>query len=140
MANMPKRSDQRHGHRTAAERSRTVKAPGAAEVPIPAADTDWHPLMRDWYDSLALSGQAVFYEPSDWAQARVIAQAVSDQLKSPKGLTAFMLGQFTSASNQLLVTEGSRRQLHLELQRAGAEDADEVAAVTQMAAYREQLA
>lgn len=91
-----------------------------------------HPLAREWFESLSLSGQSAFYEPSDWAMARVVAESISRELKPqpivvgqgesahvemyelpPKGasLTAWL-----RAAASLLVTEGDRRRLRVELE------------------------
>jgi hypothetical protein len=36
-------------------------------VRIPAADKDWHPIAKRWYNSLKTSGQSDFYQQRDWA-------------------------------------------------------------------------
>jgi hypothetical protein len=51
---------------------------------IPSLPRDTHPEDRAWYRSLAESGQARFYEPSDWARNRIIAHMLSDVLKAPE--------------------------------------------------------
>ena len=63
---VPKRSDQR---RRRNQTSATDKAAGAKAVKVPAADRSWHPIAKSLWASLAKSGQADFYEPSDWAFA-----------------------------------------------------------------------
>lgn len=52
----------------------------AMEVDIPAPNGDWHPIALEWYMSLAKSGQAIFYEPSDWSAAFVLAETLSRAL------------------------------------------------------------
>jgi hypothetical protein len=109
-------------------------------VEIPEADPSWHATARHWYDSLQRSGQAVFYEPSDWATALVLAETLSRELNPQfvayvdkesgetiaewvtmpiKGssLTAILKGM-----TALMVTEGDRRRLSIELERKRATD------------------
>ena len=113
---VPKRSEQR---RRVNKVEGLQKAPGAATVPIPDASPFWHPLAIDWFNSLKASGQSAFYEPSDWALARLVGQQVSD-LAANKKPSAVMFSAIMSVMSDLLVTEGSRRRLRLELQRGSA--------------------
>lgn len=129
---VPKRSNQRHGHRAKAEADAVDRAPGAEQVDVPAADPKWHSIARQWYESLAKSGQAAFYEPSDWATAFLIAESISRDLKPQfvgiseqtgepiieaipmKGAS---LAAYLKAMTALLVTEGDRRRARVELER-----------------------
>lgn len=131
---VPKRSDQRR-RRNKPEVEITT-APGAAVVEVPPADPDWHPIAARWYESLAKSGQSRFYEPSDWAQARYVAEAMSRSLAGAK-MSGQLFAAVVSASTSLLVTEGDRRRLRLELERGNAEAAAaRDAKVTALDAYR----
>jgi hypothetical protein len=121
-----------------------VEIPAAGEIGADE-DREWHPIARLWYESLAKSGQAVFYEPSDWAAAYVLAETLSRELhphfvsyidvetgermgswvtEPIKGasLTAILKGM-----TALMVTEGDRRRLSIELERK--RDLDEASAV-----------
>ncbi len=113
-----KRSTELSGHwtRAALEARKADEAPGAEHVEIPEADQSWHPIARDWYESLAESGQSRFYEPSDWATAYYVAEAMSRNL-SAETFRASLFQHVLSASGELLTTEGARRRLRLELQR-----------------------
>lgn len=145
----PKRSDQRR--RANKPVVPVERAAGAAAVEIPEADSQWHPVAKRWFESLAGSGQSVFYEPSDWATAYVIAESMSRELKPqpigttedgkpimaalpPKGasLTAWL-----RAMTVLMATEGDRRRLRLELVRPGGEEPE--ADVSELAEYRARL-
>ena len=120
------------------------------DVEIPVADEDWHPVAKMWYDSLKRSGQAIFYEPSDWATAYLLTDVLDRWLKpqevkvgqtgsegAEKGggdvtyvfedkiiampgatITALLKGM-----TALMVTEGDRRRLKIELERQKAKDA-----------------
>lgn len=119
---------------------------------VPAADKKWHPVAARWYRSLKTSGQAVFYEPSDWAVAFLIAEAMSRELKPqpvvsvidgeqhvemctlpPKGAS---LAAWLKAMTSLMVTEGDRRRLHLELERGAPAVEGEDASVAYLDEFR----
>lgn len=111
-------------------------APGADEVVVPDVDEEWHPVARRWFESLAESGQSRFYEPSDWATAFVLAESISREL-NPQGIVykgevvgyhpmtvkGASLAAWLRGMTALMVTEGDRRRLRLELERAQAEEA-----------------
>jgi hypothetical protein len=122
MANPAKRESERRGHRTAAELAARAPdvAPGAPVVVTPAPNGNWHTVAKQWFTSLADSGQSRFFEPSDWAVAAYVAEAMSRSLRKASG--AFPAALFTAvlgATGELLSTEGSRRRLRLELTRPG---------------------
>lgn len=93
----------------------------------------WHPLARQWYESLAKSGQAVFYEPSDWQTARVLAEILSRALSSRK-LNASLIERWQSGATELLTTEGARRRVRVELEREDEEETE--ADVSELDEYR----
>jgi hypothetical protein len=123
---VPKRSDQR---RRTNESDIPIKTAISGEVitDYPEASEDWHVIAKDWYNSLAKSGQAHFYEPSDWQVARYIAQAMSLNLKQGK-FSAVLFANVLSGMGSLLATEGDRRRMRVELEKAQEADPDEVAA------------
>ncbi|HET6916604.1 MAG TPA: hypothetical protein VFH56_10995 [Acidimicrobiales bacterium] len=140
---VPKRSDQRR-RRNKVEGGTPDKVAGGAGVQMPAPDESWQPMARDWYVSLAASGQSVFFEASDWQQARVAAEMLHRMLEArTKGGSPAVNGQALSAwlsmTTTLMVTEGDRRRLRIELQRGEVVDADEDASVTALDAYRAQI-
>jgi hypothetical protein len=123
MPPVPKRSDQRR-RRNAVEGLTT----GAARPCVrPEPEEGWHEMARAWYVALGESGQSDYYQASDWAQARVWAELLSRQLASGRP-SAQMLAAWDAASVRLLVTEGDRRRLRLELERlpAAVDGPDEV--------------
>lgn len=117
---------------------------------LPAA-SDWHSIATIWYDSLALSGQHVFYEPSDWAYAYVIAETMSRELvpqpvfdsdgkevgqvvRPPR---ASAVSVWLRAMAALLVTEGDRRRAGVELQNPHQPDpSPQPAPVTSLASWK----
>lgn len=146
----PKRTDQR---RRANRPVTPVEiAEGASVVKPPPTNGKWHPVAKRWFQSLRDSGQAKFYEPSDWATAYLIAEAMSRELQpQPVGTTedgkvvmaslppkGASLSAWLRAMTSLMVTEGDRRRLRLELQRP--DDGDEEAtSVSELDEYRRRL-
>lgn len=97
-------------------------------------DTQWHPLARDWYRSLAESGQSKFYEPSDWQTARVLAELLSRALQRGK-VTAALIERWQVGATELLTTEGARRRVRVELDAKGG-DEEEAADVSELDEHR----
>jgi hypothetical protein len=132
---IPKRSDQKAGHRTKSELD-TDKVDATDEVLVPDVDPTWHPIAHDWYCSLARSAQSQFYEQSDWEHARYVAQAMSQNLLAAH-FSANLFAAVTSAMGELGSTEGARRRMKIEIQRAIEEPAGEV---TPIERYRRRAA
>lgn len=145
----PKRAAQRR--RTNAPKRPTTTADGAAHVPIPRVNGRWHPVAKRWYTSLRHSGQSQFYEPSDWAVAYLIAESMSRDLmpqvvgvtdtgqvvKDTIPLKGASLAAYLKAMTQLLVTEGERRRVQLELERPDpGKDGDDDGKVTWLDQHR----
>lgn len=150
---IPKRSDQ--VRRRNEPRFPIRKSFAADGVKVPRADQKWHPIAKAWYQSLHKSGQAIYYEPSDWATAVLIAESISRDLKPQfvgvneasgeviyeaipmKGAS---LAAYLKAMSALMTTEGERRRARVELERAKVTaDADEDEAVDQINEYRRRL-
>ena len=106
-------------------------APAGSTVEIPPADEDWHPVASQWYRSLAGSGQSVFYESGDWATAYAIAESMSREFSPQPVVTkdgdvqmlklppkAAALAGWLKGMSSLMVCEGDRRRVGLELERA----------------------
>lgn len=108
------------------------------EVEVPVASDDWHEIAIAMYESLSRSGQCIFYEPSDWMAAYVLCEQLSRALKpvpmigedgavildgngEPMMRTIPMPGAamnaFLKGLASLMVTEGDRRRLSIELER-----------------------
>lgn len=133
----PKRSEERRRRNKVAQPDRVIVA---GEVLVPDPDPDWHPIAADWYSSLAQSGQSEFYEPSDWAAARMVAEAMSRNLGQGLRFSGQLFSQVWSAMGDLLTTEGARRRFRVEVERQGAgtePEADPELAL--LDAYREAL-
>jgi hypothetical protein len=157
---VPKRSDQR---RRRNKESKPESVQVAAPLPaVPVAAKGWHPVARAWYESLGKSGQAVFYEPSDWATAYLLAESMSRELKpqfvgmrtgfDEQGretsdpvietlpMKGASLSAYLKAMTALLVTEGDRRRASLELDRAPVKKPADGSDVAELDAYRRRVA
>ncbi|GHF03633.1 hypothetical protein [Streptomyces morookaense] len=135
---MPKRSSERRRRNKDNDGPtliRAASAPGLVSWPDP--DPDWHPVAADWYASLAASDQSRFYEPSDVAVARYVAEATSRTLHSSR-FSAQLFAAVSSAMTDLLTTEGGRRRVRVELERSATEEAVS-AGVTVLEMYRNAL-
>jgi len=105
-----------------AERTRRVEPKtGAARhgelrpVRIPPIDKNWHPRAKELYKSLKTSGQADYYQDSDWSYARILCDYLTRWYQYPKAMDGANLEQMMS---KLGMTEGSRRQiLRVELDK-----------------------
>lgn len=114
----PKRSDQRRRRNQVDVESATTDD----EVRGPALTGTHSAVGKRFYEALRRSGQAQFFQPSDWAAAELTVLAIDNFVKKP---AAMMLASIQHSMSSLLVTEADRRRLHLELERPKpAEDGD----------------
>lgn len=137
---IPKRSEERR-RRNKGDGPELIQAPagGPDDLPdLPEPDVLWHPIAVDWYLSLRESGQAAFYEPSDWAVARYAADLMSKVLLSERGPNGQLVAALNSVMSSLLTTEGDRRRARMELERKPAAKAAP-ASVTAIADYRSSI-
>jgi len=92
------------------------------------ADPDWHPIAKYIYDACATSGQSAYYQNSDWALLYSICEDISHYKQGSKMVdretgemvnksrSGQMLQSIYSALERLMVAEGDRRRLRVELQ------------------------
>jgi len=132
---VPKRSTERR-RRNKQSKVDTVVVDGP-KVVVPEAGANWHPIARDWYESLKDSGQSQFYEPSDWQYARFIAEVMSRNLKQTRKFSAMLFAAVQSGMSDLLTTEAARRRVRMEIERGGGEETP--ASVTAIKDYRSRL-
>jgi hypothetical protein len=127
-------------------RRRNVPASYGAATPAtaPAAERadralgfDAHPLIADMWGALQTSCEARFYSTADWERVRLEMWFADKALRRrPISATAWQVVQ--RALNDLLVSPAAKRRAAIELRPPGP-DADEDAAVLQIAKYRESL-
>ena len=110
----PKRNQDRvRRHRD----GRNIEAVRHGRVAVPRGEADWNPHAKKWYGSLKRSAQSAFYEPSDWATAKIVAQEISDyfgldpNLRRPAQMTAILKGM-----DSVMSTHQSRLRSRVEVQ------------------------
>jgi hypothetical protein len=104
----------------------------AGEVEIPKADPKWHAIAREIYEGQIASGQVIWMEPSDWATLYLICESISRDLndqpigihpetgkviKAKVPLKGASLSAYLKAFEALMMNEGGRRRLRVELER-----------------------
>lgn len=106
-------------------------------VTVPREKTEWVPDAKRWYKSLKTSGQADFYQDSDWALAVFLCDEISYYRKaarrSPEMLKTILVGM-----EKLLTSESDRLKARVELSAPAKPTLS--AAVVAIDSYRTQLA
>ena len=110
---------------------------------LPDGTEGWDPVAAEWYRALADSAQHQFYEPSDWATAKVAATILSEgltALREGRRGAGTLLERWQLLSTELLTTEGARRRARLEIERAADEgQGEDVADVLQLDSHLGRL-
>jgi hypothetical protein len=115
VAPMPKRSTELIRRNKPDIPVEKVEVIGPVYVPALGID-DPHPIIREMYISLKESGQSRYYEPSDWQYARFVMHFADQLLKSARP-SGQMLATVQTMMSNLLMTEGDRRRVRLEVER-----------------------
>lgn len=113
---VPKRSTERIRRNKDDVEIDTIEVIGSVSTPDLGFD-DPHPLIVDLYTSLSESAQSQYYEPSDWQFARFTLH-FADQLVKSGRPSAQLLAAVNQSLTDLLVSEGSRRRVRLEVERS----------------------
>lgn len=108
----------------------------AYPVVIPDPDPDWHPIAHRMWEALQTSGQSAYYQNSDWAMAYSLCDDLS-YYKNGYKRSGQMLQVIYTTFASLLVTEGDRRRLRIELEEP--EEGQEEASVTAINKYQKAL-
>lgn len=112
---VPKRSEERIRRNKPEMEITRIEAQG--EVVQPELNLpDPHPIVLDLWQSMGESAQSKYYEPSDWAFARYVLHFADGLLKSSKP-SAQMFQGVSSAMTDLLLSEGARRRVRMEIER-----------------------
>lgn len=79
------------------------------------ADKSWHKRAVALFDSFKTSGQADFFQDSDWVTLKIACDMLTQYYERPKAMD---MQNIWSMLSSLGVTEGTRRQvLRVELER-----------------------
>lgn len=115
---VPKRDAERVRRNKPVIETDVIEITGGVE--IPELDiVNPHPMIVDFYDSLAESAQSRYYEPSDWQLARFTMHFANDLIWQSKP-SAMMLQTINGMLADLLVSEGQRRRVRMEIERQAA--------------------
>lgn len=128
----PKRSNQRRRRNKPDVEIQSASSDGV--VRGPELKGPHSAIGKRFWEGLRRSGQAQFFQDSDWAAAELTVLAIDEFVKKP---SAMMLASINSAMSNLLVTEGDRRRVRLELGGPEVEEVpDDVARIDE---YRRRL-
>ena len=117
---VPKRSSERIRRNKPDVPIDKITAIGPVEVPQLGL-VDPHPVISQLWSGMVASAQARYFEPTDWAFARLTLYFTDCQVKAGK-VNGQVLATVHSMLSDLLVTEGSRRKVRVEVEREQAED------------------
>jgi hypothetical protein len=101
------------------------------DVSIPEPDENWHPIATQIYEAQMRSGQVLWMEPSDWSMLYLVCESISrdlnpqvvgitedgDVVKDTIPLKGASLSSYLKAFEAMLMAEGGRRRLRIELER-----------------------
>lgn len=142
---IPKRDEDRVRRNIPEDPTVTVQMDGLVTIPELGDIShlgETHPLVDDMYESIRQSASVKYYEPTDWAYARLTMHTLNAELIAAKHqgkpIGAMKLTAITGMLSALLLTEGDRRRARLEIERAPAESSGKVLDVTDM--LRQRLA
>lgn len=111
----PKRSDERIRRNKPEYEITKIEAVGTVEQPDLGFD-DPHSITVELWESMSQSAQSQYYEPTDWAYAKFVLHHADQLLKNSRP-SAQMFQGITSSFGDLLMSEGSRRRVAMEIER-----------------------
>jgi hypothetical protein len=112
---VPKRSSER-GRQPYDNVIDKVHAFGVVKKPELGLGDGVHPLITDFWESVGESAQSRYYEASDWQYLRITLHFLNKLLNTGKP-SAQMLTVVNQMLTDLLVSEGSRRRVRMEIER-----------------------
>ena len=141
---IPKRDEERIRRNIPEDPTVTIQAIGVVEIPElgdVSFDGETHPLITDMYESIKQSAAVKYYEPTDWQFARLALHTLNAELvaarQQGRPIGAMKLTAINQMLSALLLTEGDRRRVRLEIERAPAsKETGKVLDVTDMLKQR----
>lgn len=125
-----KRDEERVRRNTPENPTDTVQMIGTVAIPEMgdlSHDGRTHPLIIDMYESIKQSAAVKYYEPTDWQFARLTLYTLNQELIAAedhgKPVGAMKLTAINQMLSALLLTEGDRRRVRLEIERAPVDNA-----------------
>lgn len=111
---IPKRSDERHGHRTKAELSGIDKIQVGGPVRVPEPDEDWHMIALYAWNAFISSPLSVYYTETDLAFGWMACDAIDAAYLSK---SAMKIAAAESMMRNALFNEAERRKVKIEITR-----------------------
>jgi len=135
-----KRDADRRNHTTKNAEHLVIDGATAAEFPVkvPRANGNWDPRTKKWFNSIKKSAVTRFYEQSDWDTA-VVAAEILDRWFGRANGSAALLTEWRALCNALLLLEGDRRRLGIEIHRGREAAQAEMAGAVTVAEYKARL-
>jgi hypothetical protein len=139
-----KRDEERVRRNAPTDPTETVVVHGAVQIPEMgdlSYDGRTHPLVTEMYESIKQSAAVKYYEPTDWQYARLTLYTLNQELIAAqdwgKPIGAMKLTAINQMLSSLLLTEGDRRRVRLEIERSpGESPAGKVVDMTDMLKQR----
>lgn len=133
-----KRDEERVRRNTPDQPTATISMIGTVDIPEMGDLShlgETHPLVEDMYKSIKESAAVKYYEPTDWQFARLTLYTLNQELiaaqHNGKPVGAMKLTAINQMLSALLLTEGDRRRVRLEIERDnGQKSAGEVLSIT----------
>jgi len=113
----------------------TIHAIGAVKVPELDLE-DPHSIVVEMWQGMVDSAQSKYFEPSDWAFARMTLHFANQQIQKGGRVNGQVLATVASMLSNLLVTEGDRRKVRVEVERT--EVRENITDIAQL--FRDRLA
>ncbi|ACE79932.1 terminase small subunit [Mycobacterium phage Pukovnik] len=139
-----KRDEERVRRNVPESPTETVVVHGAVVIPEMGDLShlgETHPLIEEMYESIKKSAAVKYYEPTDWQFARLALYTLNQELIAAqhqgKPIGAMKLTAINQMLSALLLTEGDRRRVRLEIERnPGPDTGGKVLDVTDMLKQR----
>ncbi|WGX94518.1 hypothetical protein [Nocardioides sp. L-11A] len=126
MATMPNRTEDLTpaGERKRKQRGTTTVRGKSNPATVPVPDPEWSKAARMVWDSMLESGGAAYFESSDYAVLYIVCDQIEHLYQQGGRRSPEYLRVIMQALGALLATEGDRRKLHIELQKAPDDEED----------------
>ena len=126
MPTMPNRSHDLTpaGERKRKERGTTVVRGKSNPATIPDPNPEWCHAARMMWNAMLESGGAAYFESSDYATLYLACDQIDHLYRQGGRRSPEYLRVIMQTLGSLLATEGDRRKLHIELQKAPDDEDD----------------
>ncbi|AXC33187.1 hypothetical protein SEA_CRUCIO_6 [Mycobacterium phage Crucio] len=119
-----KRDEERVRRNAPESPTETVQVIGTVQIPElgdVSYEGETHPLITEMYESIKNSAAVKYYEPTDWTYAKLTLYTLNQELIASrqygKPMGAMKLTAINQMLSSLLLTEGDRRRVRLEIER-----------------------